>query len=332
MYLQKNHLSQHERDEIFTNLTDKQKVFLTAQLKRGRKTLFANVLAKDKAGSFSDDVASKWEFLDYLDAGPGWQTNAKLFCECGRTLRYQYIVKNSQTDEVMKFGITHFAEHTGISPELAKEIVRGVERIDYEMDEILMKILNGWTLKLEGIDYIPMEIVLPNDIKTHFEYDVPLLDRQVARLRGQIKSWIEIQEHQRLQAMMKESERIEKQRIKELSETRRQIQANFKVDKHVELQEEFQLAIMVYLQELTTARFSASEVCTDLVINHGAPKDRYSSGRYAIFPDVCRYLEALTEKGMLKFIEKKWNMDRMYERVEKVRNFSRADESSTNNW
>lgn len=68
-----------------------------------------------------------------------------------------------------KFGITHFEEHTGIPPELAKEILKGFERIDYELDEILWKLSNEWNLSKEGIEYIPANIELPADIQAHYK-------------------------------------------------------------------------------------------------------------------------------------------------------------------
>src|SRR5690625_28421 len=314
------YLSQSERDEIFETLTEGQKRFVTEKLKRGRKTLFANVLAKSKAGHLVDveanDFASKWEFIDYLDAGSGWRINSKLFCECGRKLRYQYIVRNSKTNEVMKFGINHFEEHTGIPSELAREIVKGIERIDYEMDEVLIKIRNNWTIQSEGIDHIPSTVIIPKDITEHLEYDIPLLKRQLIRLKEQIRISLEIQEQKRLAALMVERDRIARKQKADFAEKRRQIRRKFNVDKSIELQEDYQLGIIVFLQELTVFQFWASEVCADLVTNHSAPKDTYSSGTYKIFPNVCKFLESLTEKGLLKFVEKQSNMDRMYSIVE----------------
>src|SRR5690625_5032176 len=315
-----DYLSQSERDEIVETLTDEQKKFILEKLKRGRKTLFANVLAKNKAGYLVDagtnDIVDQWEFIDYLDAGPQWRTSSKLYCECGRLLRYQYIVRNGKTNEVMKFGINHFEEHTGIPSELAREIVRGIDRIDYELDEVLIKIRTHWTLGSEGIDHIPTDVIIPKDIKEHFEHDVPLLERQLIRLKDQIRMSIKNREQERLKALMVERERIARQREEEFAEKRQLIRKSFSIDQNIDLQKDYQLAIMVFLQELSDSQFMASEVCADLVHNHGAPKGTYSSGRYKIFPNVCKFLESLTDKGVLKFVEKQSKMDRMYRIVE----------------
>lgn len=70
------------------------------------------------------------------------------------------------------------------------------------------------------------------------------------------------------------------------------------------------------MHELSDPQFMASEVCANLVHHHGAPEEIYSSGRYKIFPHVCKFLESLTEKEVLKFVGKQSNMDRMYSIVE----------------
>lgn len=118
------HLSKRERDNILQTLPDEQQHFLATFLKRGKKTAFANIMAKEKAGhsTNSEEIAEQWEFVDYIDAGPDWNARSTLYCECGRKLRYQYIVKNLKTEEIKKFGIDHFEEHTGIPGSLANKI------------------------------------------------------------------------------------------------------------------------------------------------------------------------------------------------------------------
>ena len=59
-------------------------------------------------------------------------------CECGRPLRYQYIVEHKPTNEARRFGITHFEGHTGVSASIINEIKKGFNSIDYEQDELLL--------------------------------------------------------------------------------------------------------------------------------------------------------------------------------------------------
>ncbi|MCT2535213.1 DUF3895 domain-containing protein [Aquibacillus koreensis] len=315
------HLSQSERDRLMESLTDNQKGFIQEYLKRGRRTVFANVLATEKAGEEAEGViAEKWEFEDYLDAGSSWQSSSTLYCECGRKLRYQYRVKNLETGELKKFGIKHFEEHTGIPPQLAKEIVSGIEKIDYEMDEILLKIYQYWTLADEGITEIPVSIEVPKDIQLHFDHDMPLLERQVRRLKGNIAEFLKEKEQERLEALRKENEQKTKLRQEEMVRLRKQVQAKdgweSRIADHIPLDQNFQSAVLVYLETLTEPIFRASAACDALIEFHDAPKDTYSSGKPRIFSNVCIYLEYLARQGMLELLEKQGVEDRIYKVVD----------------
>ena len=104
---------------ILAALTEKQKNFLEQHVKRGKKTAFANVMALDKGivlpnhatDAEIQSILDEWVLIEYIDNG---KSNANTPCECGRPLRYQYIVQHQTTKETRRFGITHFAEHTGL--------------------------------------------------------------------------------------------------------------------------------------------------------------------------------------------------------------------------
>lgn len=314
------YLKQEERDQILAGLTNRQRDFLNNNLKRGIKTVFANILAKEKAGSREgkdiDEIANEWEFLDYKDAGPNWKATEELSCECGRLLRYQYTIKNNQTGEIQKFGINHFEEHTGIPPQLAREIARGIEEIDYELDEILIKIMNHWTLQEEGINEIPSSIICPHDIQEHFDYDIPLLNRQVLRLKSMIKVFLEEQRRKQLRKSVLEQEKAEKTKRQKYANMQQSIRMKthsfIRNQKDFNLKESYQLGIMVYLYDLSSQKFRTSDVCEHLVKYHGANSSRFSSGKYKIFPDVCMFLEHLESKGIIDLIKVKGNMDHVY--------------------
>ncbi|MBT2218606.1 DUF3895 domain-containing protein [Virgibacillus dakarensis] len=310
------YLTQKERDKLLERLTEKQKLFAREFLKRGKRTAFANELAKVKAGSGEDSkegaIADEWEFVDYIDAGPHWRMNLPLFCECGRSLRYQYIVQNNKTNEIRKFGSTHFQEHTGIPAHMTQAILKGFEQIDYELDEILLKISSGWSLADEGIKGIAPTLELPGDIQRHFDYDMPLLDRQVKRLREIVNAFLMEQARKR-----EEEERI----AKEADYARRRQLVASKMKKWnmntsnplLQLDDQLQEGVMLYLTNLEQSYVTASEICEELIQFHGAPNDTFSSGRYKVFPHVCSYLESLCEKGILEFMGKRGAIDRVYE-------------------
>lgn len=315
MYLT-DYLTQSERDELLLSLTDKQKEFFKEHLRRGRKTIFANVLAREKASSVDDttitEIASQWELQDYIDAGPGWRSGSQLFCECGRALRYQYIVYNKETSEVKKFGITHFEEHVGIPPHLVKEIVKGIAEIDYEGDEILMKIENGWVLADEQIYEIPNEIEVPKDVQLHFDYDIPLLNRQILRLKRMIAMHLKEIEEERVQQQRLEKE-MKRQKKESAMVSRREAMLQSREWKHgIGISVEEQAGIMIFLEDLDKTTFLASNVCEYLVAYHGSSGEKYSSGSFKIFSFVCIFLEELVRNGQLQFVAKKYGMDREY--------------------
>ena len=325
---QTDHLSQKERDTILQSLKAKQKEFITSYLKRGRKTIFANMLAIEKAGINQDEnnleIAEQWELIDYIDAGPGWQQDSKYFCECGRPLRYQYILENKELNQLKKFGINHFQEHTGISQRLAREIVKGIESIDYEMDEVLIKISLGWTLAGEDILEIPSFITIPDHIQIHLDNDVPLLDRQIIRLKQILATHFKEVKQQRLESKVLVEKVAEKQRVDKQTKIKKVLvnqlasgaKINVKINRKLDLSEKLQLGVMTYLHSLLDPLVSANDVSKDLVAYHGASAGRFSSGTLKVYPSVCSYLEYLTDEGILEFIEKIGIEDRIYKVVE----------------
>lgn len=311
-----NLLTQAERDELTRTLTSKQKQFIDELLKRGRRTVFANVLARDKASGSEEEtmeeVARRWELLDYIDAGPDWRAKAAYYCECGRPLRYQYIVRNSKTGEVKKFGITHFEIHVGIPPHLVKQIVKGFETIDFERDEILIKIATNWSLAEAGIRNIPEELEIPSDVQLHFDYNVPLLDRQVRRLKQRVNDYMRNLKIQRLEQERHEKELNEKRKREVYTRDREAIRVKLGWGSKLNEKEYLELGIMIFLENSNQQQFLASEVSEELAAYHGASGERFSSGMLKIFPDVCMVLESLVKQQKLQFIKKQNGRDRVY--------------------
>lgn len=322
------HLSQGVRDGMLSALNDQQRTFLESFLKRGKRTIFGNVLAKEKAGnsSVAEEFAEQWELLDYIDAGPDWRTESSLFCECGRQLRCQYVIKNNETEELKRFGITHFEEHTGIPPQLALQIKKGMTSIDYELDEILTKLEEGWELADEGIEHIPDEIHMPSDIQNHMDHGIPLLDRQLIRLNALIATK---QAEVQLKAAAERERRAIEERMKrnEQEVLSQSILANRKeelatsdwwseVQGNTDLELKWQLGAILCIKELDKQEFLASEITKTLVTRYGAPRDTYPTGKFKIYPYVCLFLGYLTQLKKLQFIEKKVNMDRVYKVVD----------------
>lgn len=136
-------LTQSQRDAILTTMTAEQQEVLHQQKLGRMQSLFFNSLYQD---------GEHFEFVDMID-DPA--RKLKLRCECGRPLRYQYILKDTDTGRILKLGSTHFAQHTNIDPSLIREINKGVKRINLTLDEILIPFSHGVRFPTE--DYLEVQ-------------------------------------------------------------------------------------------------------------------------------------------------------------------------------
>lgn len=313
------HLLKYERDQIIETLTATQKDFLQSFLKRGKKTVFANLLAREKASGSTEtrDLAEEWELIDYHDAGPNWQATSDLFCECGRRLRYQYVVKNKLSQKIKYFGIDHFEMHTGIPGHLANKIRAGFETIDFELDELLIKLNQGWRLQDEGIEEVPEGLNLPQDIQRQLDLGLPLLANQVKRLRDLVNAL----EYQQVMDIFSRELDLAKQPVQEPAATealdfqleldKRSLLGKIKAD--CSLAEDVKGAVLLYMKKSETDQLSAREITANLVEEHGVDPERFSTGKYKFYPKVCLFLERLSNWGLLQLSYTIGKEDRIYQ-------------------
>lgn len=305
------------KSNIFDSLTEKQKDFLEQHVKRGKKTAFANVMALDKGIVLPEHatdteiqaILDEWVLIEYIDNS---ERNADTPCECGRSLRYQYIVQHQTTKETRCFGITHLAEHTGLPTHIVKQIKDGFAAIDYERDELLVKLQNHWCLDDE-LSHFPNGFILPTDLKQQLDAGIPFLDTQLKRLRKEISLFL-----QELHTPPRQTEPI--QGIGMASDSNGQVVLDLfqEIDYSIEQQEnipcdltyEHQKAIESYLQKGVT---SAWVLCELLVKEHNAPKDRYATIKPKMYVPVCMYLDELVKQGTIRLVEKDGKLDRMYQ-------------------
>ncbi|TKI83792.1 DUF3895 domain-containing protein [Bacillus mycoides] len=305
------------RSNIFDALTEKQKDFLQQHVKRGKKTAFANVMALDKGIVLPEHatdteiqtILDEWVLIEYIDNG---EKNADTPCECGRPLRYQYIVQHQTTKETRRFGITHFAEHTGLPAHIVKQIKDEFTAIDYERDELLVKLQNHWCLDDE-LSHFPDGFILPTDLKQQLDLGLPLLDTQCKWLRKEISLFL-----QELHTPPRQVEPL--QDIEMASDSNGQVVLDLfqEIDYSIEQQEnisydltyEHQKAIEYYLQKGVT---SAWVLCELLVKEHNAPKGRYATRKPKMYVPVCMYLDEMVKQGAIRLVEKEGKLDRMYQ-------------------
>lgn len=171
-------------DQIYKSLTPEQKEVLDSQIKRSRKTVWLNELAKMKGILLDlDDYDNnelvkelEWELIDYEDAG---FISKDLRCVCGKALRYRYVVGNSKKGLKYGLGREHLQQYTGIDSKTVHAVVKGISKIDLERDEILRKVGHNWKMEFEIQD----ANIIPKDMALQIKVGLPLLDRQINRLK-----------------------------------------------------------------------------------------------------------------------------------------------------
>ncbi|MDQ0483242.1 DUF3895 domain-containing protein [Guptibacillus hwajinpoensis] len=322
-------LTTNERDQLFQELTADQQIYLNKFLKRGRKTVFANVIARDKGRMIPDGASDQeiemllddWILDDFIDAG---FVSDELLCECGRPLRYQYVVRHVKTGEVLRFGINHFEEHTGMSSVIVKEVMKGFNTIDYELDELLVKQAKG-----RSSYEIPPGMPIPADIRDLLDLQLPLLDRQERRLHEGIRSFREEQEATKRGSndFSSTTSRTNREESKPNDELQPELQPSFDLfaeenTSNLEpvipkpkntfvvggLSFIIQEAIDGYIQ---SGIESTIMMCELLIKEEKTTNNRYSTGKPKIYFAVSTYLDSFVQMGEMT-VEPLGQEDRIY--------------------
>lgn len=194
-----------QRDQILASMTEEQKSFVQYFLVRGRKTIFARQLAGKKSLFIPEDASmeeieaylEEWDYRGYTDAG---EVSQETKCECGRPLRYQHQVIHRPTQTIRYLGIDHLQVHTGIDARTINAIIKGFDVLDHELFEILVRYQSNWKLQDAVFQPFPEGFEVPQDIQKHLDVQLPLLDRQVTRLRYKLKEWDRQEEEARIRS------------------------------------------------------------------------------------------------------------------------------------
>ncbi|MBE1445132.1 hypothetical protein [Paenibacillus sp. OAS669] len=312
-----------ERDSLLTRLNDRQRRYLHEDMLRGRRTVFANVMSRQKGyfipedASFEDieQLLTSWVYMNYIDAG---HVTSELKCECGRALRYQHIVQNKEDGTIKKFGIDHLQLHTGIDAKIVTEILKGFDAIDFELDELLAKVENGWTIEQERLPDL-QELELPKDIQTHLELELPLLARQVARLRRLANEQIVSRS---MQTAKKDISHVPPQAEDDIIQLDLFAMEEASPEAAVkssavgsgstdQLTDKQKLAILKMLQEGVS---SARTLCELLIKQHGASGQRFEysmTQKPQIYPIVCMFVDSCSNAVLVRGNQE----DRFYEWV-----------------
>lgn len=264
-------------------LSEEQKMFLMDYVKTKKLEAFNKVQTETSTGYTGFESASsedlqllidEWVLIDYIDNG---FVNDKTPCECGRPLRYQYIVKNNKTDEVKRLGINHFEEHISLKKHVVKQIKKEFDLIEKEVTEISEITNRGWSID-EEINFIPDGYKFNNGhIKKQLEIGLALSTKQVNHLRKEVNQKIAL-ENKATKAFPREAPKVDLFNYEESNNTS-------SASSLTDVQRE-------KIRDLYSRGVKSPRVISELLIeNQIAAGDRYSTGKPKIFPLVCVFLK-----------------------------------------
>ena len=183
-----NNYNDLDYKNAYNSLNEAQKYVLDNMIKEGYKTKWLHVFAIKKGfitkGTDVDEFTTErlsieWDFVDYTDY---FKINPSVRCSfCNHALRHAYKIKNLLTQEISVLGIDHFQQFTGLSTSDVKNIVKEFKRIDIEKKEILSKVIEKRDIVAK--EKLNKEFIIPIDMINQIEVNLPLLDRQIERLR-----------------------------------------------------------------------------------------------------------------------------------------------------
>lgn len=131
--------------EKLVTLTRKQREKILSQLTQGQIEALSQFTRYAMLSKFHTDHYLKntdWQFVGLI-VDPWYHqahrhTGENLYCDCGRRLKNQFILRSRSTGRQLSLGITHFQQHASIPLKVANEIQQGVNEVHLYMDTILL--------------------------------------------------------------------------------------------------------------------------------------------------------------------------------------------------
>lgn len=173
------YLTPKERQKIILELTQPQKKALRLFSKLSQKSYFANVLASHKG-------TERYAFEGFIDHG---SVSNRVKCLCGKSLRYEFILRDLHDNRSISLGRTHFQRELEIPDHIARLVTNGIHIINIELDEILHKIeCNDFNLPQAILEHID-KLDLPSEIQCLRNAQLPLLGRHRKYLFDETKKY-----------------------------------------------------------------------------------------------------------------------------------------------
>ncbi|MGG0878020.1 DUF3895 domain-containing protein [Bacillus inaquosorum] len=270
-------------DKDISFLNEEQKQFLTDYVKTKKLEAFNKIQTEASTGySGFEDASSEdlqllideWVLIDYIDNG---FVDKNTPCECGRPLRYQYIVRNNKSGEVKRLGINHFEEHIFLKKHVVKKIKKEFDLIEREVSEISERTRVKWSIE-NVLHYIPNDYKFSTDkIKQQLDMGLALSAKQVNSLMKEVNQTI-LSDNKAAKTVTLENIDL------------------FNYDEPKKISTVFSLNDTqketirdLYYRGVKSPRV----ICEMLIEDKIAPSNRYSTGKPKIFPNVCVFLEEI---------------------------------------
>lgn len=125
-------LKETRRSEILGSLSKAQRDVIYKHYKHNMKTMLFDIM---------HDQSKDWRFVDFK-VNPDYPSSNeadKLYCECGREVKYQYILYSVQKNQYIALGINHLKMHTHLDDKRVKQIKSYSSKVNQWLDEILIQ-------------------------------------------------------------------------------------------------------------------------------------------------------------------------------------------------
>ncbi|WP_304943611.1 hypothetical protein [Vallitalea guaymasensis] len=165
-------------------LSSKQNEFIDKYIKKSAKDIWEEklinlkgiVLNGEEDNQQIEDKINEWILVDIKVA----EENTRPYkCVCGRTLRYQYVIKHKILDITYNLGCECVKKYTGIDSKLVNRVLLKKDELNSMVDEITRK-LNESEIdrQLYLLDYDE----IPNMIRQQLLIGLPLTDKQLEKV------------------------------------------------------------------------------------------------------------------------------------------------------
>lgn len=142
-------LTRHQRQKILQQLTNDQVQALSEFTRYAMLSRFhTHHYLKQTDWDFQGIVIDPWYQRQHAHPGDN------LYCDCGRRLKNQFILRSRTTSQQLFLGISHFQQHASISQTVTKEIQAGINKINLYMDSILLAYQAGHRFPQKIFQYV----------------------------------------------------------------------------------------------------------------------------------------------------------------------------------